>query len=679
MPNRLSTETSPYLLQHADNPVAWYPWGTEALALAREQDKPILLSIGYSACHWCHVMAHESFEDSATAEVMNTLFINIKVDREERPDLDQIYQHAHSILSRRSGGWPLTMFLTPEQVPFFGGTYFPPTPRYGLPGFADLLRQIATAWRERRNDIETQNASLLTMLAKTMRQDSPAALDDAIISAAATQLGDMFDPVNGGFGGAPKFPNPADLALLLRGNAKSRGMALLTLSRMAGGGIYDHIGGGFCRYSVDERWEIPHFEKMLYDNGQLLSLYSDAWLLTGDPQYADAVEKTVGWLQREMQAPGGAFYSSLDADSEGEEGKFYVWQRDEIRSLLNEPEYALLKHRYGLDGTPNFEHAWHLHITCDMNAAAQKLGMTRQQADALWNSARDKLFHAREARVRPGCDDKLLTSWNALAITGLARAGRIFGHSEWASAAQEATDFIRQHLWKDGHLLATCKDGNAHLNAYLDDHAFLLQALLELLQSNFRKADLAFAIELAEALLTRFQDKANGGFFLTSHDHEQLIQRPKPAHDNATPAGNGVAAFALQRLGHLLGEPHYLAAAEATLRAFSSTMQRNPAACPTLVMALEEHFNPPTLVVLRGPRHEIARWKQELDKQWLPGTIGIALPEHETGLPPTLDHPLQPHVNAWVCHGVECLPAINRLDELLERLQPLGNQGETRL
>jgi uncharacterized protein YyaL (SSP411 family) len=679
MTNRLATETSPYLQQHADNPVDWHPWGEHALTLARQMGRPILLSIGYSACHWCHVMAHESFEDPATAELMNAHFINIKVDREERPDLDQIYQHAHSILSRRSGGWPLTMFLTPDQVPFFGGTYFPPAPRYGLPGFADLLRQIAAAWHDRRSEIEAQNISVLAMLEKTMRQDSPAELDSAIVPAAAIQLGEMFDPVNGGFGGAPKFPNPADLALLLRGGEKSRGMALFTLSHMADGGIRDHLGGGFCRYSVDERWEIPHFEKMLYDNGQLLTLYSDAWLLTDDPQCADAVEQTVGWLQREMQSPDGAFYSSLDADSEGEEGKFYVWQRTEVRNLLTETEYALLKQRYGLDGTPNFEHAWHLHITCSMDAACQKPGIPREQADALWDSARAKLFDARETRVHPGRDDKLLTSWNALAIAGLAHAGRTFGRPEWVAAAQQAADFIHSALWQDGRLLATCKDGKAHLNAYLDDHAFLLQALMELLQADFRKQDLDFAIALAETLIARFHDEAAGGFFLTSHDHERLIQRPKPAHDNATPSGNGIAAFALQRLGHLVGETRYLAAAEATLHAFSGTMQRNAAACPSLVMALEEHLAPPTTIILCGPGNETDPWKRKLDSLWLPGTMVISLPPHEIDLPPALSRPLQTHVNAWVCRGVECLPAISSLDELLERLQPLGNQGKTRL
>ena len=683
MSNRLSGETSPYLLQHADNPVDWYPWSEEALTLAREQNKPILLSIGYSACHWCHVMAHESFEDPATAAVMNELFVNIKVDREERPDLDQIYQGAHSILSRRSGGWPLTMFLSPDQVPFFGGTYFPPTPRYNLPGFADLLKHIATTWRERRDEIESQNESVLTVLEQTMRQDAPAELNGAAVTAAAVHLAEMFDKANGGFGGAPKFPNPADLALLLQraghGDENAHHMVALTLSKMAEGGIYDHVGGGFSRYSVDDHWEIPHFEKMLYDNGQLLCLYSDGWRMTQDAHYLEVIERTVEWAMREMCSPQGAFYSSQDADSEGEEGKFYVWQKAELRQLLNEQEYRFLEQRYRLGFTPNFEHAWHLHAIHGFAEAAKASDLTTEQAASVWRSARGKLFDDRSKRIPPGRDDKILVSWNALMIQGLARAAGVCGRREWSLAAHKAVDFICSHLWRQGKLLATSKDGKAHLNAYLDDHAFLLAALLDLLQADFRKEDLDFAIDLAEALLSRFEDRETGGFFFTSHDHEPLIQRPKSAFDNATPSGNGIAALSLQRLGHLIGEARYLQAAEKTLRAFATMMERNPAACPSMVMALDEYLVPPTLVILRGPQVEMQYWKEKLDKAWRPSTLIIALPESIFGLPATLERPMQNNVNAWVCRGVECLPAIDDLDTLLETLRPLGNKGETRL
>jgi uncharacterized protein YyaL (SSP411 family) len=683
MSNRLAGETSPYLLQHADNPVDWYPWCEEALTLAREQNKPVLLSIGYSACHWCHVMAHESFEDAATAAVMNELFVNIKVDREERPDLDQIYQSAHSILSRRSGGWPLTMFLSPDQVPFFGGTYFPPTSRYNLPGFSDLLKHIASTWHERRDEIESQNESVLAVLEKTVRQDAPAELDGAAVTAASSQLAEMFDKVNGGFGGAPKFPNPADLALLLQraghGDDNAHHMVALTLTKMAEGGIYDHVGGGFSRYSVDDHWEIPHFEKMLYDNGQLLSLYSDGWRMTQDAHYLAVIERTVDWAMREMRSPQGAFYSSLDADSEGAEGKFYVWQKDELRQLLSEQEYQFLEQRFRLGATPNFEHTWHLHAIHSLADAAKAVDLNAEEAENVWASARGKLFEYRSKRVPPGRDDKILVSWNALMIQGMARAARVCGRMEWAIAAHEAVDFIRSHLWRAGQLLATSKDGKAHLNAYLDDHAFLLAALLDLLQADFRKQDLDFAIDLAEALLSRFEDQETGGFFFTSHDHEPLIQRPKSAFDNATPSGNGIAAQSLQRLGHLTGEVRYLQAAEKTIRAFATVMGRNPAACPCMVMALDEYLVPPTVVILRGPQAGVQTWKEKLDKLWLPSTLVIALPEAIRDLPAILERPMQNNVNAWVCRGVECLPAIADWDALLETLRPLGNKGETRL
>ncbi|HEY3328123.1 MAG TPA: thioredoxin domain-containing protein, partial [Novimethylophilus sp.] len=537
MTNRLSAETSPYLLQHADNPVDWHPWGAEALALAKTQDKPILLSVGYSACHWCHVMAHESFENAATAAVMNEHFINIKVDREERPDIDQIYQTAHAMMVRRSGGWPLTMFLTPDQVPFYGGTYFPPTPRYNLPGFADLLHKIAAAYREHKADIELQSQPLMESLAQRGARKEAQMADESVIRAGVEHLAQAFDAARGGFGGAPKFPNEPDWALLLRiaasGDETARNMVSLTLDGMARGGIYDHLGGGFCRYSVDERWEIPHFEKMLYDNGQLLSIYTDGWLLTGEPRWREVVEETVGWMLREMGAPEGGFYSSLDADSEGAEGKFYAWSREEARNLLTAQEYALAAAYYGLEQAPNFEHGWHLKAEDSLAAVAGRLGIPPATASALLASVRAKLLAARDARVRPGLDDKLLTSWNALAIKGLARAGRAFEQPAWIAAAQRATDFIRDTLWVDGRLLATCKEGKAHLNAYLDDHAFLLDALLELLQAEHRRQDLLFAIDIAEALLARFEDTQSGGFFFTSHDHESLIQRPKAPHDNA--------------------------------------------------------------------------------------------------------------------------------------------------
>jgi uncharacterized protein YyaL (SSP411 family) len=655
--NRLSAETSPYLLQHADNPVQWQPWDAASLALARQENRPILLSVGYSACHWCHVMAHESFENADVAAVMNRLFVNIKVDREERPDLDQIYQTAHQMLTQRSGGWPLTLFLTPDGTPFFGGTYFPREPRYGLPGFANLCERVAEAFQNRRADIETHNAELRRALAGMVPEApvSAGAFNPQPLAAAEASLAGSFDHSYGGFGGAPKFPHPTDLAFLLRrGDAGLRQMALTTLTRMGEGGIYDQIGGGFSRYSVDERWEIPHFEKMLYDNGPLVALCADAWTQTGDQFYARVTEETAAWVMREMQSAEGGYYSSLDADSEGEEGKYYVWDRRELERLLTPQESALAARRWGFAGPPNFEGShWHARIACDL--AAEEI--------PLLASARQKLFAAREKRIRPGRDDKVLTSWNALMIEGMAHAARVFERGDWLASARGAMDFIRRTMWNGGRLLATAKDGRAHLDAYLDDHAFLLAALLELMQAEFRHDDLTFAVELADILLVRFEDTDAGGFFFTAHDHEVLIHRPKSGHDNATPAGNGIAAFALQRLGHLLGESRYLIAAEKTLRLFWPQIRRSPAGFGSLLLTLEEALTPPDIVILRGPADRMPEWRQALGAD--PRRLVLALPNGISGLPETLAKPESGHVNAWVCRGVTCLAPTANLAELI--------------
>lgn len=586
--NRLATETSPYLLQHAGNPVAWLPWSEAALAQARAENRPILLSVGYSACHWCHVMAHESFEDAATAAVMNRLFVNIKVDREERPDLDQIYQSAHQMLTGRAGGWPLTLFLTPEGTPFYGGTYFPKETRYGLPGFVELCERIGEIWRTRRHDIDAQNRELLAALNRRA-PDQAVELDDQPVAQLRAILLGSLDRDHGGFGGAPKFPHPTDLAFLLHraDDPEAQDAALFSLRCMAAGGIHDQLGGGFCRYSVDEQWEIPHFEKMLYDNGPLLGLYADAFALTGDAYFRQVAEGIVGWLQREMTSPEGAFHSSLDADSEGEEGRFYVWDRAQVALLLTPQESALAGRHWGLDLPPNFEgRHWHLKIAAPLAPGEE----------GLRDTARAKLFAAREQRVRPGCDDKILTSWNALMIAGLARAARIFERPDWQAAARRALDFLRSHHWREGRLLATSRHGQAHLPAYLDDYAFLLAALLELLEAEHSSADAEFARHLADALLAHFEDRENGGFFFTAHDHETLIQRPKAAHDNALPSGNGVAALALRKLGDLCGDARYLGAARRTLQAFAAQLAQQPGGCATLIMALEAELavNPPS-------------------------------------------------------------------------------------
>ncbi|MHB8667137.1 MAG: thioredoxin domain-containing protein [Burkholderiales bacterium] len=701
MPNRLARETSPYLQQHAGNPVDWYAWGEEALQAARAQDKPILLSIGYSACHWCHVMAHESFEDAAVATLMNRHFINIKVDREERPDLDQIYQLAHQLMSQRSGGWPLTMFLTPEQKPFFGGTYFPKTQRYGLPGFADLLVRVAQFYRSERAQIAQQGEAILGGFER-MQPAIPAHHSEFRsdpVDRALENLAASYDARFGGFGAAPKFPRPTDLELCLRRHGLSRphrdapaakggigaarqdgalAMAVHTLGRMAVGGIYDQLGGGFCRYSVDAYWLIPHFEKMLYDNGPLLARYSDAWAVTRDPLFAEIVDETAAWTMREMQAPQGGYYSSLDADSEHEEGKFYVWTPQQARALLSKREYAVCAPFYGLDQPPNFEgERWHLHVARGLEEIAASVALPVEDCGALLASARRKLFAARAQRIRPGRDEKILTSWNALMIGGMARAARVFGRPDWLASARAALDFVRTTLWQEekgparARLLATCKDGRAHLNAYLDDYAFLLAALIELMQAEFRKYDLAFAEDLAEVLLEQFYDPAAGGFFFTSHDHERLIHRPKPGYDGATPSGNGAAALALQRLGHITGETRYLDAAEHTLQLFYPVLAQQPQGCTSLLLALEEAIEPPRVVVLRGAPAQMRPWLQSLDRAYLPTTIVLAVASAEADLPPLLAKPaVAGAVNAWVCQGVNCLPPVDTLESLLCLLSP---------
>jgi len=554
-------------------------------------------------------MAHESFEDEATAQVMNERFINIKVDREERPDLDKIYQTAFQMLHRRSGGWPLTMFLThDDHAPFVGGTYFPKTPRYGMPAFTDLLLRVSEHYRQHPDDIRRQNQALLDALRAEV---APTTTGDLTLTAAPLQAGrdellSHFDPTYGGFGGAPKFPHPTSLEQLLRHwtaslrcdafqcaepDRQAENAVRFTLRQMALGGIYDQLGGGFYRYSVDAEWQIPHFEKMLYDNGPLLALYAQAWQATQEPLFRTVVEETGEWLIREMQSPDGGYYATLDADSEGEEGRFYTWTPAQVRELLNTEEYTAFAICYGLELPPNFEgRAWHLRVVAESADLAQRLGVAPAQVSAWLASARQQLFTARSRRVWPGRDEKILTAWNGLAIRGLAIAGRLLERSDFVDSAERALDFIQAHLWRDGRLLAVHKDGQSRLNAYLDDYAFLIDGVLELQACRQREGDLEFARSLADVLLGQFEDPASGGFYFTAHDHETLIQRPKPPHDDALPSGNGIAAQVLLKLGRLTGQARYRAAAERTLRWAWPTLGRMPTACNALLTALEEYL-----------------------------------------------------------------------------------------
>jgi len=666
--NRLAEATSPYLLQHADNPVDWHQWGESALTLAKQENKPILLSIGYSACHWCHVMAHESFEDEATAALMNQLFVNIKVDREERPDLDNIYQSAHQLLSQRPGGWPLTVFLTPDdQSPFFAGTYFPLQPRHGLPAFKDLLRSIANAYHTQTEQIREQNLALQEALVKLNpgAANAEQTLDATPVDVAYHQLSGSFDELHGGFGRAPKFPHPESLAFLLRYWSRNktddktdpRTLHLVdhTLTRMALAGINDQLGGGFYRYSTDDEWMIPHFEKMLYDNALLLSLYCDLWQATKKPLFRETALATAQWVMREMQSPAGGYYSSLDADSEGEEGRFYIWSTKQVAGLLTDDEYRHFACYYGLERSPNFEGSWHLHNFETIATLNDAFGTTGNKARELLRSAREKLFRARASRTRPGCDDKILTSWNALMIKGMAKAGRLLEREDLTASAEQSARFIRSELWHDGRLLATHRAGRSRLSGYLDDHAFLLDALLELLQTRWNPDDLEFAIALADLLIDRFRDRQDGGFFFTADDHEKLIHRSKPFSDNATPAGNGVAAHALLRLGHILGEERYISAAQETIQLGWSRIRHTPHAHCTLLSALEELLTPTEIIVIRANETELAQWKQRASNSYVPHRYTLAIPNTESNLPnPLAAHRVNGNACAYLCTGTHC-------------------------
>lgn len=676
--NRLASESSPYLQQHASNPVDWHPWSEEALQRARREQKPILLSIGYAACHWCHVMAHESFEDEATAALMNELYVNIKVDREERPDLDKIYQVAHQVLTQRSGGWPLTMFLThDDQQPFFGGTYFPPAPRHGMPAFREILMRVAEYYRQHLAEIRQQNASLMRVFAdlRPPPAGSEMELHRAPLDKARQELERQFDNEDGGFGGAPKFPHGRTLDFLLRYWRATGGsdepdlhalyMSTLTLMRMAEGGIYDQLGGGFCRYSVDRHWTIPHFEKMLYDNAELLRVYADAALATGEPLFMRVAAETAAWMQREMGAPEGAYCSTLDADSEGHEGRFYVWDREQAQALLPQKEFALFARRFGLDRPPNFEGHWHLRVSCSLEELAKEFQTTVDEAHHALQAARTRLLEVRQGRVWPGFDQKILTAWNGLAIGALASAARALNDDALLAAAQKAADFVHEQLWREGRLLAVYKDGQARLPAYLDDHAFLLDALVELLQTRWRNQDLEFAIALAEAMLRHFSDSQHGGFYFTADDHEALIHRPKSFADDALPSGNAIAARALNRLGYLLGETRYLEAAAATLRAAWNSVEHYPSGHAASLIALEEFLYPPQLVLIRGEAGECEQWHRDLSRVYAPRRMVFAIPAELKLAGALAEKKALPETVAYVCRGTTCSAPLKSLAALI--------------
>ncbi|MCW8931396.1 MAG: thioredoxin domain-containing protein [Gammaproteobacteria bacterium] len=691
--NELIKETSPYLQQHAHNPVEWFPWNEESLALAKKENKPILLSIGYSACHWCHVMAHESFENENIARVMNEHFINIKVDREERPDLDKIYQAAHQLITNKPGGWPLTMFLSSEdQLPFYAGTYFPSEARYQMRAFPDLLQQLANFYHASQNKIDISKANVKQAL-DDYAKHKMSSLDDIStepFNLIRAELEQCYDSVHGGFGQAPKFPHFSNIDRLMHHfylTSKSDEkdtlgleMILHTLKKMISGGIYDHLGGGLCRYSVDEQWMIPHFEKMLYDNGPFLSTLCDAWQILSENnqvkqdlliQIESTVLQTADWCLREMQSPEGGFYSTQDADSDGQEGKFYLWSTDEIRQVLEAEElFQAFTKYYGLDRDSNFEGLWNLHIYDDMADVAVNLNISQKKLDKYLKTSKLKLFEHRQKRVRPSQDEKILTSWNALMIKGLAKAGRIFKSQSYTQAAEKGIDFIHKKLWKNGRLIANYKDDNAHLPAYLDDYAFLLEALLELLQNRWRTSDLNWAIELAEILLTHFEDKENGGFYFTSHDHEQLITRSITFSDDSTASGNAIAASSLNKLGHILGRTDYIKSCENAVRGGWLHLAKVPIGHASMMLALEQIFFPPKMIVLRGKRNAIERWKLFVQEKFRPDIICLTIDDTQADLPEELiDKKNMGDVVAYVCSKFQCSSPITDYQQFIELIE----------
>jgi uncharacterized protein YyaL (SSP411 family) len=585
-PNHLAGQTSPYLLQHQFNPVDWYPWGPEALRKAKAENKPIFLSIGYAACHWCHVMEHESFENEAIAALLNASFVPIKVDREERPDLDEIYMTAVQSMTGQ-GGWPLNVFLTPDGRPFYGGTYFPPEDRYGRPGFPALLVALRDAWSARRDEVDAAAGEMVARLAASASAPLPSGASDAEpagpkqTARAAAEYRSRFDAKWGGFGGAPKFPPHAALALLLREHARTDDAAILdmvttTLDRMATGGMYDQIGGGFSRYSTDERWLVPHFEKMLYDQALLVPVYADAWRVTGHPLYRRVAEETLDFVRRELTAPEGGFYASLDADSDGHEGAFYVWAPEEIASVLGPADGAMFASTYGIAKPGNFEGK----SIPNLLAGAPADG----PAIARFAAMKAKLLAVRERRTRPATDDKILTAWNGLMITAFARAYQAFGREGDLAAARSAADFVSKHLERDGRLLVSYRAGTAHLNAYLDDYAFFARGLVDLYEAEFDRRDLDAAAGLMRVVLARFADP-HGGFHFTSDDHEAILTRTRSTFDDALPAGSAVATEVLFRLSIHLDDAGFRKGAVAALAALSPLADRAPSGVATLLNA----------------------------------------------------------------------------------------------
>lgn len=678
--NELAGATSLHLLQHKDNPVAWRCWGEDALSVARQENKPILLSIGFSACHWCQLMARESFQDPAIAALMNEHFVNIKVDREERPDLDGIFQTAHQLLTGQAGGWPLTVFLCPEShLPFLVGTYFPKETGEGRVGFRELLLRVSEFYQGGSSEYtETLQGVKTIFAALAERQDTfdpEARLHQEPFGTATEALFQRIDRERGGFGGAPKFPMPLNLERLFLAASSSGEWELRarqhlqnTLRVMAQSGISDQLGGGFFRYATRADWSIPRFEKMLCDNGLLLAVYAQAWALLGDPVLEDAARDLARWALRDMRSEEGAFYASLNSETAGQEGACYVWTWEEIAESTDDAERGLLRSLYGLDQSPNFAGKWHLHRAQEWDAAVAEQGLEESEARALYLTARDKLLQCRRLRSRPERDENILTARNGLMIRGLAIAARVFGDREYLSAAQQAVDFIRNKLWLNRRLFAGCFRGATKLSGYLDDYVFLMDGLLELLRIEWRDEDYRFLTALAESLSNNFEDKERGGFWFTAHDAEPLIFRSKPFFDNVLPAGNGVAAKVLGRLGHLCGEPRYLESARRTLLAGWPSLQRQPAEHHSLLQALDEELSPAPRVLLRGDP-SMDDWRHHLQQRFGEQIHCYWIPENAEFHPPELF--MLEGNQGIICAGDQCLEPQQHLATLSRQIAEL--------
>jgi len=673
--NRLVHETSPYLMQHAHNPVDWYPWGEEALSRAKKEDRPILLSIGYSSCHWCHVMEKESFENEAIAGIMNLRFINIKVDREERPDLDELYMNAVQVMTG-AGGWPMTVFLTPDLIPFHAGTYFPPEDRGGMPGFSKVLVIVSDYYRSHRREVEKMEAQLKNALRQiTEVVLSQEALNDRVLTKAFTALESQFDPIYGGFGNAPKFPSSMTLSFLLRywkstGSKNALEMVEKTLGKMADGGIYDHLGGGFHRYSVDERWLIPHFEKMLYDNALLSKTYFEAYQATGKERYRDVGEEILRYVRHEMKSPEGGFYSTQDADSEGEEGKFYVWTRDEIKEVLGKEKGTPFCAYYGVATEGNFEGGRSvLNIASTLEKVSQLYRVSVEELEKILAEARRKLYAEREKRVKPGRDEKILTSWNGLMISGFVDGFKVTGKEQYLNGAKEAARFILREMREDGDLMRVCRGGKSRVKGYSEDYAFFIQALIDLYEATFETEWLKEAEDLNQRMIYQFWDEKNGGFFFTGKENEPLIARSKNPYDNAIPSANSVALFNLTKLSYLTGEESFKSKAEQILHLFHNFLEQHPSGFTQMLSALSFFLNPQEIGII-GSRDD-PRTKsmlKEISFAYLPNKI-LSLKDPQEPIKgnwfPFLMEKGVPEVpTAFVCKGFTCLPPVRDVREL---------------